>query len=68
LSTSWTSTAVERSSASTTTGKIVDEGWIRCIGSSHGGELDSGHVPIEYYLPERVVSVDVYEKPSRKSV
>ena len=48
--------------------EIVDEGWIRYIGPSHGGELDSGHVPVSYYPPERVVSVDVYEKPSRKSV
>jgi hypothetical protein len=48
--------------------EIVDKGWIRCIGPSHGGELDSGHVPVSYYPPERVVSVDVYEKPSRKSV
>lgn len=47
--------------------EIVDEGWVRCIGPSHGGELDSGHVPVAYYPPERVVSVDVYEKPSRKS-
>ncbi len=31
--------------------EIVDEGWIRCIGPSHGGELDSGHVPVSYYPP-----------------
>jgi hypothetical protein len=47
--------------------EIVDEGWIRCI-PSHGGELDSDHVPIGYYPPDHMVSVSVYEKPSQKSV
>lgn len=43
--------------------EIVDEGWVRCVGPSHGGELESGHVPVDYYPPERVVSVNSYEKP-----
>lgn len=48
--------------------EIVDGGWIRCIGPSHGGELEGVHFPLAYYPPERVVSVDVYEEPSLKSV
>lgn len=48
--------------------EIVDEGRVRCIGPSHGGGLDSDHVPIGYYQPDHMVSVNIYEKPSRKSV
>lgn len=43
--------------------EIVDEGYVRCIGPTHGGELESGHVPVDYYPPNRVVSINTYEQP-----
>jgi hypothetical protein len=46
--------------------EIVDEGWIRCIGPFHGGELDSGHVPVSYYPPNES-SRSTFTRGSRES-